>query len=358
MEGKKPMITRVFSSCYWNEGDQMMFNPSRLARGVFAAVGALLVTQTSYGITRDQYADSISVKTSQEVWDLLRGQGIGKCRVAQGNTTCCACNYYFKTGVVDSLGYDGAPVYNTDNSDPASYTGSPTASRQTAKTTQASTGCFPMANFGLFGGGATHWGGNNTSEVTMDGKDYSKALVVQLIRDTGDPCKINDVLAKLGGSFQVEATVTGSTSKISFKDRGDGKPDPSKCYLDTNTVVIVNGKQSHLKSPYGNAEACKTIFRRIVNVLNKDATGGGQILSVPLISQQDAALANAMTNGTFASAVTIAYDKIFQQAATSSSYKTQTRATALAASPVDMGTTAVPLSSVQLTIPTVQMSSK
>lgn len=328
--------------------------------GFLLVAGAVVaVTEgTGYAVTQDQYADMINAKTDTEVWNLLRGTGIGKCRVAQGNTTCCACNYYFKTGYVDSLGYDGAPIYNTDDSDHLFYAGTSTASRMTPTTpisTQhsGSTGCFPQAGYGLFGGAAKKWEGNNTSEVTTAGDQYAKNLLVQLIRDPGDPCKINDVIAKLGTSYQVEATVTSSSTKFSFANRGDGKPDPTKCFIDGNTTVLVNGVQRHVKNPYGNAAACKTIFRRIVNVLNKGATGT-TTTAVPLISKEDQDLANTLTNGTFSAAVTAAYDTLFRQAAaTSTVYKTQTTSTTLT-SAVNFSATLVPLSSLNLVMPSLK----
>lgn len=322
-------------------------------RLLFAAgVIAAMTEATGYAVTREQYADMINAKSDTEVWNLLRGLGIGQCRVAQGNSTCCACNYYFRTGVVDGSGYDGAPVYNTDNSSATFYAGSPTASRQTPSIqaptiTQHSTGCFPQAGYGLISGGATQWGGNNTVEVTTDAKTYAKNLVVQLIRDAGDPCQISTTIAGLGTSVQVEATVTGNSSNIFFADLGNGKPNPKKCFKRTGMTVIVNGASRPLYNPYGDEKVCKVVFKRIRSNLGSSA--------VPLISAADKALADTVANGTFAASVTAARDASFQQAVTGTVYTTQTTGTALTT--VNLSATRVSLPSLNLAIPSlVQVS--
>jgi len=256
-----PRINNVGGNSCTDRGIIMKASISGLLTGAAIIIGAF--THTSARADLASIIASYTAMDENEVFTKLKTLGVGACSVGSGaSCPTCACNFYFKTGL-SANGYTGAPRYNTDNYMTSAYAGSSTGSRWSGSSpaqVQYSTGCFAGAG-GMKGSSNSFWQGNNQNEGGLSSAAYAKLILLRLMADSADPCKMSEVVAASTPSSIITESAAANPALFRFEDRG-GMVNPKRCAK----VVTSAGSSTPVATPMGHVSptACATIYRRIV----------------------------------------------------------------------------------------------
>lgn len=244
-----------------------------------AVTSGIWMSSPAHALTKQDIINSYAAKTPDEVLATLMGPGIGACYVGDGDSCpSCACHYYLNGGVTTPNNYTGAPVYNSDNWRPSGYNMSGVATARVAQVAgkpKDSTGCFAGAG-GLKSGSNTVWQGNNSDEGGLSPAAYAKKVVLRMMADAADPCKLNAMVSALQSAtngFSTEAAVQDTTTTYVFSN-ATGVMNPKDC----RRKIILTGALS----PAGSISetACAVIYSRMLarNQTPQPITAGAGIL--------------------------------------------------------------------------------